>query len=96
MENILNDMFYEIRRMSYVYDEFNDCLDGAPNGILGVQLLMGRLKGTTYSIVTNPETGERDYVKDSPENPIKIALMTNDLIDYVNGLIEKKDFNKKI
>ena len=96
VKKLLNDMFYEIRHIWNTAsvnqegsDLLADCLDGAPNGILGVQLLMGHLTGSTYSLVTDPNTGKREYVKDKPEDPRIIYEQANKLIDFVNNVTEE-------
>lgn len=98
VENIneyLNEIYSEICdlwRSGLVNDEGSnllaDCLDGAPDGVVGVQILIGRLYGDTYSIVTDPETGERKHKKDEPVDPKIIYEQANQLVDYVNSVLE--------
>ena len=96
VRNILNDMFYEIRQLSYkvdneeTYDRLCSCLDGSVDDVPGVMLLMGYLKGETFSLVTDQKTGERRYVKDEPQDPKKIYVLANKLVDVVNGIVEKQ------
>lgn len=100
VKKILNDMFYEIRDLRSSVNKTGDdiicdCLDGSVNGVPGVMLLMGRLKGGTYSLVTNPETGEREYVKDKPADPKKIYNEANKLVDIVNDTLKKYKVTNK-
>lgn len=103
VKKYLNDLFYEIRNVwntAEVNDEgkdlLADCLDGAPEGILGVQLLMGHLTGSTFSLVTDPNTGKRDYVKDEPVDPKTIYEQASQLIDFINDVLEKYKRNKSL
>ena len=103
IKKYLNDLFYEIRNVwntAEVNDEgkdlLADCLDGAPEGILGVQLLMGHLTGSTYSLVTDSNTGKRDFVKDEPVDPKIIYEQASQLIDFINEVLEKYKRTKSL
>ena len=91
-EYLARVLFYEIRNLvnssqpQEIQNKLCDALDGAPDGVLGVQLLHSYLMGTSYDLITKPD-GSREYVRKQPEDVSVIYDKTNELIDYVNGLV---------
>lgn len=77
----LNDIYEDIFRLwrsglvnSEGSDLLADCLDGAPEGVIGVQLLMGYLDGSIYSIVEDPVTGERENMYEMSQKILKLFM----------------------
>lgn len=95
MVEVLNDLYWQIRNLrptsltAEAQDKLSSCLDGAPDGVTGVMLLMSNLKGNSYHIKTFPD-GHRDYEKDTPADPKEIYEKANQLIDKVNSLLGEK------
>ena len=96
ISEILNNMFYEINTLSYsenLSDEKRnlllDCLDGEPNGITGVELLIACLNGDAYDIITMPD-GKRNFIKKEPMDSKIIYSKINELIDYINTIVSEK------
>ena len=92
-------LFHEVRGLrkssqpQEIQDKLDNALDGTSDGFIGVQLLHSYLMGTSYDLVTKPD-GSREYVQKKPEDVLVIYHKTNQLIDYLNGLVSQTNENQ--
>ena len=100
LEDELNQLFYKIRSLIDRTDitkeqreKIQDCLDGNPNGMTGVQSLIFYLKGKSIALV-ELEEGKKQYIKVAPIDPKIIYGMTNQLIYFINDTLGIKEDNE--